>query len=683
MLSISPIKTVKATLLGIGITLGVCQISSCSNSDSKQLPDRNSAKYEYKEIPARTSYGKDLVYLPNNRIDTLQFNIDNLRQNYPDCNIIQKDSTDDWNSKIHKIVITDSKNNIRREIEVIEGDNMFNSYHQYNIFTPQNTTSYLIGEDALIRVTKTDNKNNKSTVYDYSYSSGNINSYSEDINDSVNVKAFYEDGKISYEVYTNKNKDVIQKRVLYNDGYKYKEIDDINERTIYILAEDLIEDLSDNIMGLSKINDNLKFDIYKRLNSDNLFETLKVYNKITKRDLIQDILDINNPLDIKEKDKLINYIQNLASMVNPETAEYAAEYLVEMLKNIHWGCEKINPEKYILLINGTNVGYFAKTYQEEMMASSGILSDINNNQKLSSSDKEKFISHIINAALKAGFNDKYDNFYAEDIKRDIKSHPNNLHKLDIDLRRMGNRPAARKYDTRNVSYTSPDGKINDEFCQGYSGDCWLISGLSAINNKSYGKKYLENLIELKPNSDIISVKLPGVKKEYSFHKWEADSAAYLAKGDGDIRAIEYAVDKYLKEQAYNNKSSFSSIDIMGNMSNEAFNILIGKPISTRLWFSMPYLYENFNSPDIIYLLGVSRSGSVIGKKCFAKTPEYHELLSHHSYTIVMSDEDYIYLMNPHDLNNTKGNPKEEYIRFSRKDLEGILAELTSIKIPHL
>ena len=163
MLNINPIKAVRNTLFCIGMTLGICQISSCANSDSKQIPDRNSVKYEYKDLPSQTSYGKDLIYLPNNRIDTLQFHINNLKQNYLNCNITQKDSTDSWNTKIHKIIIANSENNIRREIEVRDGDNMFNNYHQYKIITPDSTTSYLIGENALIKVTKNNNRNNRSS----------------------------------------------------------------------------------------------------------------------------------------------------------------------------------------------------------------------------------------------------------------------------------------------------------------------------------------------------------------------------------------------------------------------------------------------------------------------------------------------------------------------------------------
>jgi len=74
----------------------------------------------------------------------------------------------------------------------------------------------------------------------------------------------------------------------------------------------------------------------------------------------------------------------------------------------------------------------------------------------------------------------------------------------------------------------------------------------------------------------VTVELKGVEKKYVISAEEIEKSNHLASGDPDIRAIELAVDKYLKELAYemtdNGDIDFSSADLNGEYSDFAFQV---------------------------------------------------------------------------------------------------------------
>ena len=82
-------------------------------------------------------------------------------------------------------------------------------------------------------------------------------------------------------------------------------------------------------------------------------------------------------------------------------------------------------------------------------------------------------------------------------------------------------------------------------------DCWLLSGLNALNQTSWGKKYIKEAI--KPDGDGgVYITFPGSPIEQkTFHVsveelYKASQSDKYSKGDDDVLAIEVATEKLFK-----------------------------------------------------------------------------------------------------------------------------------------
>lgn len=91
-----------------------------------------------------------------------------------------------------------------------------------------------------------------------------------------------------------------------------------------------------------------------------------------------------------------------------------------------------------------------------------------------------------------------------------------------------------------------DGKIGVA-SQGETGDCWLLSGLSALSYTKNGRQVIKDSIHKDKKGSII-VELKGVNKSYKITGKEIiKSQDRLSLGDDDARAFELAIEKYRKE----------------------------------------------------------------------------------------------------------------------------------------
>lgn len=145
-------------------------------------------------------------------------------------------------------------------------------------------------------------------------------------------------------------------------------------------------------------------------------------------------------------------------------------------------------------------------------------------------------------------------------------------------------------------------KVNDangqigEFKQGGTGDCWLLSAVTALNNNDAGKEMLKDIVKADGNGNV-TVSLKGANKTYTISADELDSKDFgeksYSKGDRDVLAIEVAVEKFRTEilemknkgQDVSQYSSFFSSamnteDVLdGGDPIEAIQLLTGKSAS--------------------------------------------------------------------------------------------------------
>lgn len=93
----------------------------------------------------------------------------------------------------------------------------------------------------------------------------------------------------------------------------------------------------------------------------------------------------------------------------------------------------------------------------------------------------------------------------------------------------------------------------DDYSQGNSGDCWLLSGLSAFNSSETGRKIIKKAIGKKFFKDVYTVKLGG--KNYTVSERELQVAKSQAKysfGDDDVLIMELAFEQYRKDALLGN-----------------------------------------------------------------------------------------------------------------------------------
>lgn len=204
-----------------------------------------------------------------------------------------------------------------------------------------------------------------------------------------------------------------------------------------------------------------------------------------------------------------------------------------------------------------------------------------------------------------------------------------------------------------------NGKFDNNFAQGETGDCWLLAAIKGISRTTRGLKILNNSIKVN-NNGTVDVHLIGVNKTYTISQKEINSATELSSGNGNVRAIEIAVNRYLRE-TYKNKNGYkASID--GNFETTAYKILTGKNGHT---FPLGSVMDQIFNPDFYERIPISDSSinffnnknqitcvSSTGNKKDIKVKSTSDktgiLTTGHSYTVTHADQQFVYLINPWD-----------------------------------
>lgn len=180
-----------------------------------------------------------------------------------------------------------------------------------------------------------------------------------------------------------------------------------------------------------------------------------------------------------------------------------------------------------------------------------------------------------------------------------------------------------------------DGIISKDFEQGLVGDCWLLAAIKSLMIKPKGIERLNNIIEFEEGN--VKVTFPFNKKSYLITQEELNSSKKLSMGEMDIRAIEIAADRLLKEAR-----DYSS-SLTGGISSEAFKFFIGNGEQFEVdWDTFPF--EIFNDENKAFTV---QNGSRGKENCTLKHNDtVYKFWAGHAYSVLGADEEYIYLSNP-------------------------------------
>ena len=332
-------------------------------------------------------------------------------------------------------------------------------------------------------------------------------------------------GKRVYQDFWRKNGNSAEWFVKYSNGKPYKKAKGyMDKNPEYILVNDLKDDIyAKTKLGLPTTRKSISENVLKRINNENVQETVEQYKKLTGKDLVYDI-DSEIGLSKSLRNQLINHIETLyckAAQKN-ESGKYLAKKLFDDIKGLGSGrladhVRMINSEnlKYVLveyrnltklknrdtlvqvydLLNNTlGLNIPVDDIADKLAPLEGLLNAINGEVGLKKSLRESLIKQIVNTALE----DKAPEVKAR-IQRDISSHPSEYNKLEVDLYRAENATGGdiRNPELNNANIeTSKNKTFSGQIKQGQTGDCWLLAGLNSLIAKPQLLKALEKQITI-------------------------------------------------------------------------------------------------------------------------------------------------------------------------------------------
>lgn len=245
-------------------------------------------------------------------------------------------------------------------------------------------------------------------------------------------------------------------------------------------------------------------------------------------------------------------------------------------------------------------------------------------------------------------------------------------------------------DEYALSKLHVNGKI-ENFQMGKAADCWLLSGIKALSDTSYGAKIIKNSISQASNGNV-TVTLKGVNETYTFTPKEIDEEKeYLSSGDDDVDVFEMAVKKHRKKNLlmnyprpyYLNKNLGKRIPLdalcpldAGN-TDEAFFLFTGKELryfssdkphdkeSLKIEKEIEEIYPEFfqytYSGDVNKVLSAKQYhfDDYIAGVCFKSNKD--EMKMGHGYSIKKVDADFVTIIDPWDSSKEIKVSKKDFI----------------------
>lgn len=332
--------------------------------------------------------------------------------------------------------------------------------------------------------------------------------------------------------------------------------------------------------------------------------------------------------------------------------------------------------KHIAEINADNVDEVMAAYKKINDDGENLMEAILKERGLSTEVRSAYLFHIKSALIASA---KQKGVYADDISEDFdKEIKHQMEKFGLASATYINSFLEKLNDRIKMKddawISKPNGKIDEKFGQGNTGDCWLLASIQALAQSPKGLEILNDLVSVDESGNV-TVTLKGAGKSYIITPEELAGNQQLGSGDADVRAIEIAMDRYfMEERGINNWSLWNPAtryDLNGNNANIAFEILTGEGgrnfLTNSLFGRLPDFWftdsqiDNFNKENHIAVVGAHLKGDLT----FAASDGNGDITLHtdHAYAVKGADEKNVFLVNPWDTSKVITVPREIFKDF--------------------
>jgi len=247
--------------------------------------------------------------------------------------------------------------------------------------------------------------------------------------------------------------------------------------------------------------------------------------------------------------------------------------------------------------------------------------------------------------------------YTADIEKDMASHPQDYKKLSIDLKRMLDRGWLLKSENDTGEYGDNNidinGMIDQNVKQKGTGDCYLIASVIELSQKPAGAKAIKEMITKNPDGSV-TITFKGVNKSYTISQQEIAEADNFSAGDDDMRAIEIAFDKYRRDLAYDS-DCMTDFNAEGGHFSDVTKAIFG--IDAETITDNSFDTDDFNNENVAYTFDINIDGTyndsnikVMNAATGEEASASGVLIQNHEYSIIKSDNEYVYFVNPWDRN---------------------------------
>lgn len=275
------------------------------------------------------------------------------------------------------------------------------------------------------------------------------------------------------------------------------------------------------------------------------------------------------------------------------------------------------------------------------------------NSGIDPESQKKYISGIVNRIIQNS--SVLADYSTKELQAELDRYMNG------EVSDVGNLQSLYKQTAQALEVTKTsnlNGLIDEDFEQGGAGDCYLLAVIKSLTLNENTEKIINDTVKIDKNGNA-RVTLKGVNKTFTVTKAELERDGY-SYGDPDVRAIEIAVEKYLKK--YGDPFDRGDFTLADGLEKSAYFLLTGKTAYEYKGAISDKLLNQINNKKTIACAAISNEGDA---KILFKSAQDEDavLVTQHSYTISNIDQNYVYLINPWNTSITLQLTKTDFKKY--------------------